>query len=185
MRFQPSVYSDVAAVAPAPAPATPLSNVATAATALSEIVGAGTAAWDAASAAKMAKWQQKAAKKKAKKRRAATPTPTAATPAAVLAPAAKPPTDWAKWGLIGMGVLVAGIVTYLVLRPSPDAEKDKTKKNPAKTPKPAQRGAFVRTLPRRRVPKVIDVEAEVVEDDTEPTDEEDDAAFAGTEEEEE
>jgi hypothetical protein len=49
-------------------------------------------------------------------------TPTVAA-AAMPAPAAKPATDWTKWGLIGMGALALGIVAYLALRPKPRRQR--------------------------------------------------------------
>jgi hypothetical protein len=189
MRFVPSAYSDVAAVAPA-APATTAagstaSGITEATQVLSQLVSSGVDVARAASDLKMAQWQQKAAKKPKKKQQRSQAMPASvALPASASAPAklAAPPTDWAKWGLIGMGALVVAVLGYVVVTRARESDDGAAKK---KNPKPVARAPFIRVPPRRRAPKVIDIEAEEIEaDEPEPVeaDEQDAYGDAGEEE---
>lgn len=184
MRFVPSAYSDVAATAAVDARPQSVqdaqaisSGISEASQVAAQLISSGADVARAASDAKLAAWQKKAAKKAKKKKAAATTAPMPALPATrAPAPVPAPQTDWAKWGLIGMGALVVGVLGFVLvsrLRSSGDSE-DKTKKK-----NPVARKPFIRVPPpRRRVPKVIDIEAEEVEE-VEPEPVEEDAAYGG------
>jgi hypothetical protein len=180
MRFVPSAYSDAAAVTTLDARPQSVQDAQDIASGISEasqvaaqLISSGADVARAASDAKLAAWQKKAAKKAKKKQKAATTAPMPALPATrAPAPVAAPQTDWAKWGLIGMGALVVGVLGFVLvsrLRSSGD-DDSKAKKNPV------ARKPFIRVPPpRRRVPKVIDIEAEEVEEvEPEPVEQGDD-----------
>jgi hypothetical protein len=158
VRFQPSVYSDVAASASsAGEPGSDLTgNVAKLGM---QVASMGLDAWQAKADARADKWRALAAKKDKQKRK----KQAAARAAAAMQsqPAALPPTPvvetamnpWMKWGLIAAGVGIAGFALYMVLKKKDEPPKPKA--NPKRT--------FVKNPPKPRVTKVRPAATEIPE----------------------
>ena len=153
MRFRPSAYSDVAAVVPpdaAPAPSAGQQAAATGIAAAGKLLDIGLDSLRASSDAKMHRWDNLTKKKKKKK----------AAPAFVPSqPPPPPPSPFAmtplvKWSLIGMGVLAAGLLGYVVfVKNKPEEE-------------PPRRNAGKRTATRasaapRRSPSIKSARTEI------------------------
>lgn len=154
MRFQPSAYSDVAAVAP-PTGATGASSDLTSAAiqAGGQAISLGLDAWQRAADAKSDKWSRAAAKKakKAKKARADAEAKRAAAVAMTTMPGASLPaplpttalSPLLKWGLIAGGVGIVGFAIYMITR---EKAEPKARHNPKRI--------HVKAKPSRRAPSV-------------------------------
>lgn len=177
MRFQPSAYSDVAASAPpAGAGGGVSADAASSVVRLgTEAVGMGLDAWQARSDAKMDKWRKLAAKKARKAKALAAARQQAAMPAAPapmpLAPVpAAAPNPWVKWGLIGAGVLIVGVLGYLALR----------KKDEPHKPKHNPKRVFIKAPPKPRVTNVRPAATEIpssIEIEENPADDDDGGGY--------
>jgi len=152
VRFQPSAYSDVAAVAPPTGAAGASSDLTSAAIqAGGQAISLGLDAWQRAADAKADKWSRAAAKKAKKKAAAAaakraaavamTPMPGAPLPAPLPTTALSP---LLKWGLIAGGVGIVGFAIYMITR---EKAEPKARHNPKRInikAKPARRAPSVR-----------------------------------------
>jgi len=129
----------------------------------------GLDAWQARSDAKMNKWRKMAAKKEKKARALAAARRQAAMPAAPAPLAPVPPpaaaNPWVKWGLVGAGVLIVGVLGYLALRKKdePVAKRNNPKRVFIKAPaKP--RVTNVRPA-ATEIPSSIEIEENPADDD--------------------
>lgn len=156
MRFQPSVYSDVAASAP-PAGAAEGELTASVAKLGTQVVGMGLDSWQARADSRANKWRTLAAKKakKAKKAAAARDAQRQQAmlpPVALPAPVATGMEPWMKWGLIVAGIGVVGFAAFVLLRKKPEPK-----------PKPNPKRTFIKQPPKTRVVRVRAAATEIPE----------------------